>query len=376
MITGLVGIVTFTFIIVFLFKETFGGRKRKLKEGEKYTYRKLPTESYELNKILDKAREEKDYETEFITVKKINKLRPKTNLWTFNELFRFYYNGLGTKKNEKKALRYLMHAYKKNYAPARYSYGSYLLDKKRYKEAAEVFRAGYLEGLGRCSFGLYKMMADGLIETDKTERFQALFIAKEQKVPEAIEIYDSYEEHRRFLSLSPQDFANQFDRKFSAYPGLVETFEDDHPEYAAELALEGALLGSSEMQRKYSRLLYRGHGIPKDDHLSFIFALAAARQDNTQAMMDLGYMYNAGVGCEANMWSAVDWFEAAIAKGCTDAYGPAGIAYSRLVFNGSDKYADRAFELLRIGVESGGDIGQKCQKVIDNLETHFYRKNL
>lgn len=355
LIMGLAACAGLVLLAVCWCKDIFGG-ERELKPGEKYTYRTLPS-NYALDKILEQAREEKDYRTEYIVVRKMHKLKIYRKDWTHLELFKLYYSGRGTRKNKIRALWHLKRAVAREYLPAYQEYGNYLVEKKKYDKAAEFLRKGLNEAHGGCAFALYKMMDAELAPPNKelaykTERFLALFVAKVRNIPEAVEIYDGLDEHSRFTGKPIESFKLKLEIGILSLTALLRDDDNsDDCQKRVSAALEAALLGSAEMQYNYGVRLTKGIGISKNERLGVVFTLAAARQKYTKAMSWLGILYSTGVGVEENQWRAVEWFEEAIAEGDNDAYSLAGEAYRNLVIRGYTEYADRAIEVLEKAIE-------------------------
>jgi len=67
--------------------------------------------------------------------------------------------------------------------------------------------------------------------------------------------------------------------------------------------------------------------IPVDPQLSFRWNLAAAKQEDVDAMMNIGYAYDEGDGVEQNDESAFEWFMKAAEKGDEDAQFNVGVFY-------------------------------------------------
>lgn len=377
LIMGLAACVVLALLPVFWWKAVFGGDKER-KPGEKYTYRTLPS-NFALDKILEQAREEKDYKTEYIVVRKMHKLKIYRKDWTHLELFKLYYHGRGMRKNKIRALWHLKRAVAKEYLPAYQEYGNYLVEKKKYDKAAEFLRKGLNEAHGGCAFALYKMMDAELAPPNKelaykTERFLALFAAKVRNIPEAVEIYDGLDEHIRFTGKPIERFDLKLEiDTLSAVALFCDDDDSDGYNMRARVALEAALMGSAEMQYNYGVWLTKGIGIPKNERLGFIFTLAAARQKNKKAMTWLGVLYKLGKGVEENIWRSVEWLEEAISEGETDAYFLAGEAYRNLVIRGYTKYADRAIEVLEKAVELRDE---KSREYLYEVKQYLYEHDL
>ncbi|KAJ2708357.1 hypothetical protein H4R19_004783 [Coemansia spiralis] len=62
-----------------------------------------------------------------------------------------------------------------------------------------------------------------------------------------------------------------------------------------------------------------GDNVPIDDRLAFDWGHRAAQQGLTRAMYAMGYYYEMGIGCEADIHRAKDWYERAAAAGSDEA---------------------------------------------------------
>ncbi|KAJ2782871.1 hypothetical protein H4R18_002020 [Coemansia javaensis] len=62
-----------------------------------------------------------------------------------------------------------------------------------------------------------------------------------------------------------------------------------------------------------------GDGVPIDDRMAFDWGHRAAQQGLTRAIFAMGYYYEMGIGCEADVARARDWYERAAAAGSEEA---------------------------------------------------------
>ncbi len=76
------------------------------------------------------------------------------------------------------------------------------------------------------------------------------------------------------------------------------------PQYVAKCQ-KRAESGDATYQELYGRMLFQGLGVDFDPEMAVAWFRKAAKQGNTQSMLDLGLCYECGVGVEADEDDAV-----------------------------------------------------------------------
>src|SRR5262249_15200193 len=91
-------------------------------------------------------------------------------------------------------------------------------------------------------------------------------------------------------------------------------------------------------------------------HASTAILLSRAATGDAEALFDLGYLYEAGVGVPQNYRQAADYYQAAAERGHTTAANNLASLYEH--GQGIDRNLDRAAHWYRLAAEGGDPTGQ------------------
>lgn len=85
--------------------------------------------------------------------------------------------------------------------------------------------------------------------------------------------------------------------------------------------------GNAEVQNKLGECFFSGMGVPKDIKKSWYYLELALAQNNSQAMLNLGFFYRKGIGCTRDLLMAEKLYKRSYELGDKEAAGCLGEMY-------------------------------------------------
>ena len=219
--------------------------------------------------------------------------------------------GSGTKKNAKKARKYLQKAAKTNQREAKLllalmqSQGlGFKADPKQGFESVRFLAPDY----PLAQYALSRLYEDGLgTPSDSAQALHWLTKAATAPVP------------------VPQAQARLAVYYMHGYPPYISP----EKEKAFHLMLSAAEAENAQAQHETALMYLHGTGTAKNEKRAFLFMRKAAQADITQAQIDLSNMYKEGIGTKADDYGAFSWMKTAAKQGNVLAQEQTALYYLR-----------------------------------------------
>ncbi|WP_052746029.1 trypsin-like peptidase domain-containing protein [Sulfurovum lithotrophicum] len=284
-----------------------------------------PRYSYQLGRVYHKM---KEYKKAFEWYKRSAE---QNNTLSQYELIRMYHKGVGTKKNQKESLKWLMVAAKQGSSVAQGALGMIYRDgdkglKQDYKKAIYWYKKSAEQNVSQAQNDLGEMYYYGEgVEKDYKKAFKWYMKAAKQNNPQA-----------------QNDLGEMY------YYG--EGVEKDYKK-AFKWYMKAAKQGNTYAQAHLGDMYYSGEGVEKDYKEAFKWYMKAAKQGNAYTQAHLGYMYYYGEGVEKDYKKAFKWYMKAAKKGNAYAQGQVGQMY---IFDKAVKKDEKeAFKWAMKGAKQG-----------------------
>ena len=117
-------------------------------------------------------------------------------------------------------------------------------------------------------------------------------------------------------------------RPETPWPALSDEQQHDMDQAVAMLR-EAADQGHMQAPACCGDIYAFGHGVAKDDRLSFVYCERAAQQGDLRCQYNTGLNYRDGHGCEQSFVWAVEWWEKAAGQGYAHAISSLGALYHK-----------------------------------------------
>ena len=165
-----------------------------------------------------------------------------------------------------------------------------------------------------------------------------------------------------FIILGVNMFKKEANSSEELYNSGIEALKNDDYAQAEMLLLSASEKGSTDAMNELGCLYQKGIGVKQDYSKALEWLKKAATQDNSDAMNGLGYMYLKGTGVEQDYQKSYEWFKKGAEKGLAEAQFNLGICYAK--GEGVQQDYDTAIKWIKQAAEQGHENAIKALKQI------------